>query len=186
MCVCKQRALNLAALATAEGSIEDAATDAATTALHNRTEDLAKTGNRQARLIHGAKKLHAHAGVKVRILVSTAQIIGELGTAYGIRYPSVYEDSVEKIDNVNLDFQFLPFGCLFPSFDNYVFFFVLRTLVPLSEGLRFQIGAPSLHSPGARNARSRVSCLVGRSDGAGADAAKQGVAGTPRQAAQDD
>jgi hypothetical protein len=116
-------------------AVADAATDAASDAIQQRSQGISKSGHpKTARFIQRAMQQGGQVGVKLRIMISTAQIVGELSDTYDIRYPAFYENLMEDLDaTVNLNLQILPFGCMFPSLDTYVFFFVLKTLVPLSE-----------------------------------------------------
>ena len=125
----KKRALQLLN-EISENDIADAAAD-----IQGRSQGISKSGHtKTARCIQRAMQQAGQAGVKLRIMISTAQIVGELSDTYDIRYPAFYENLMQDLDSaVNVNLQLLPFGCMFPSLDNYIFFFVLRTLVPLSE-----------------------------------------------------
>ena len=91
------------------------------------------------------KELGGRLGVKVRILISLAQVVGEIGTTYNIKYPDFYSDMLTELGRINPNVKFLPFGCAFPNFDNYMFELVIQTAVPLGKCTARTQRAPTPH-----------------------------------------
>jgi hypothetical protein len=75
--------------------------------------------------------LAGRMGVKARILISMVQVLTQVTTTYDITFPDLYEEILSRFEALNLDASILPFGCLFPDLDNYMFDLVLRTASPL-------------------------------------------------------
>ena len=46
-------------------------------------------------------------------------------------YPDFYTETLKSISNINIPIQVLPFGCLFPSLNNFIFDLVLKTATPI-------------------------------------------------------
>jgi len=70
-------------------------------------------------------------GVKIRILISLFQVVGQQGLIFDVTYPAFYTEILKSISNVNIPFQMLPFGCIFPSLNNFIFDLVLKTATPI-------------------------------------------------------
>ena len=57
-----------------------------------------KKGKLTARLVN----LLADLGVKTRILISLSQVLGQIGTTYKIRFPSLYDEILGVMASINL------------------------------------------------------------------------------------
>ena len=73
----------------------------------------------------------ASAQVKFRILVSLIQVLSQLGVVFSIPYPSFYNDLVDGLGVLSLDFfDTMPLGCVLAlDHDDYL---LMRTLIPLA------------------------------------------------------
>ena len=54
-----------------------------------------------------------------------------MATTYQINFPYLYSEILSIFERINIPIKFLPFGCSFPSLDNYMFDLVLQTATPL-------------------------------------------------------
>jgi hypothetical protein len=88
---------------------------------------VASKAQRVARLIELAGRL----GVKARILISLAQVLSQVTTTYDITFPDLYSEMLSTMGRVSVPIKFLPFGCISPDLDNYMFDLVLQTAMPL-------------------------------------------------------
>lgn len=73
---------------------------------------------------------------------------------YNIQYPAAYTETMDWFDSINLPIDILPFGCVFPTLDNYIFYFVLRTATPLALVIALMLGSRALRL------RHKVSALA--------------------------
>ena len=109
----------------------------------SRREMAVDNTSRTGRLLDLAGRM----GVKARILISMVQVLTQVTTTYDITFPDLYEESLSRFEALNLDASILPFGCLFPDLDNYMFDLVLQTASPLCaphDGHSFET-LPFLH-----------------------------------------
>ncbi|KOO29948.1 cytadherence high molecular weight protein 2 [Chrysochromulina tobinii] len=58
-------------------------------------------------------------------------VVGQLGLIFDVTYPAFYTETLKSISNINIPFQLLPFGCIFPSLNNFIFDLVLKTATPI-------------------------------------------------------
>ncbi|KOO20783.1 protein serine threonine [Chrysochromulina tobinii] len=58
-------------------------------------------------------------------------VVGQQGLIFDVTYPAFYTEILKSISNVNIPFQMLPFGCIFPSLNNFIFDLVLKTATPI-------------------------------------------------------
>jgi hypothetical protein len=76
-------------------------------------------------------------GVKIRILISLCQVVGQLGLIFDVTYPAFFTETLKSISNINIPIDLLPFGCIFPSLNNFIFNLVLKTATPIILVLLF-------------------------------------------------
>jgi|EP00966_Prymnesium_polylepis_P226916 hypothetical protein len=110
---------------------------------------------RMARL----KELVGRLGVKSRILISLAQVMGQMSTTYDIQYPDFYSQMLAEVEKISPNVKFLPFGCTFPKLDNYMFDLVVQTAVPLGTSHRTCRRSHILRAPLCRLWIMRALCL---------------------------
>ena len=68
--------------------------------------------------------------VKIRIIVSLIQVIGQLGVVFAIPYPAFYSNLISSLSVITLDFlEIIPFDCTVHL--NHDHFLLVRTLTPL-------------------------------------------------------
>ena len=112
----------------ASTSTNKSGTQAVRDNLAEQTQAQAASKNRRVgRLLELAGSL----GVKARILVSLAQVLSQVTTTYKIKFPDLYSKMLSALGRANFPIKLLPFGCLFPDLDNYMFDLVLETATPL-------------------------------------------------------
>jgi hypothetical protein len=70
-------------------------------------------------------------GVKLRILISLCQVVSQLGVIFNVRYPPLYTSVLAAIENINIPIDLLPFGCMVPQLNNFIFDLVLKTATPI-------------------------------------------------------
>jgi len=133
-----------------------------------RSSSLDKGGRQKAPLSR-AVNLLSRLGPKLRILVSLFQVLSQIGTTYDIAFPDLYSESVALLSHVNLNIDFLPFGCVLPSLDNYLFEFVVQTATPAacvllmmatSAGLRRRYGTQQMRVSSERPTALLVADLI--------------------------
>ena len=56
-------------------------------------------------------------------------------------------NALSTINSINIDVQILPFGCVFPDLDNYIFDFVVKTMTPLVFSLVRLLLTIIIHRP---------------------------------------
>jgi len=122
-----QGAKHLAQKAVTEGVVkgmlqEAAGTDTMTEA--NKVTTLAAAGATFASVM-------SSLGVKIRILISLIQVVSQLDVIFDITYPAFYTAILEGLKNINIQVNLLPFGCVLPLLDNFIFDLVLKTATPI-------------------------------------------------------
>jgi hypothetical protein len=70
-------------------------------------------------------------GVKLRILISLCQVVSQLGVIFNVQYPPFYTSLLASIENINIPIDSLPFGCMAPQLNNFLFDLVLKTATPI-------------------------------------------------------
>jgi hypothetical protein len=79
-------------------------------------------------MIQGSSLLDALL-VKLRILISTLQVLSQLGVVYSIPYPPIYTQLMRMLSLLQFDFiTVVPLACIFPH-ANFFFSLAARTLV---------------------------------------------------------
>eukprot|EP00900_Chrysochromulina_parva_P018460 jgi/Chrpa1/26615/Chrysochromulina_OHIO_Genome00026808-RA len=122
MAICKRRATRVAKLPQGQ----------AASRIEESTKNLAAlVGISEAKSSRLAKALVGSFGVKIRILISLVQVVGQQGLIFDVTYPAFYTEILKSISNINIPFQLLPFGCIFPSLNNFIFDLVLKTATPI-------------------------------------------------------
>jgi hypothetical protein len=147
--ICKRRGV-LSTVTKTEGCVEDkvrVATGALKTAIKTEAIELVKKafGLSDATLaMLAAVKAKAESllafiasqvadlGVKTRILLSLFQVVSQMGVSFNITYPSFYIDVLDILKGINIPIDLLPFGCVFPWLNNFLFDFILKTATPLA------------------------------------------------------
>ena len=150
----KRRGMKLlTAMVDAAASSSDS-TDAVAQETSSQGYELVGKDTRMARLLELAGRL----GVKGRILISLAQVspcqglltaargtgrhhltsghacsqvLSQVASTYKIKFPDLYSEMLSSFERINIPIKLLPFGCTFPSLDNYMFDLVLQTATPL-------------------------------------------------------
>jgi hypothetical protein len=122
MAICKRRVARVAKLPQGQ----------AASRIEESTKNLAAlVGISEAKSSRLAKALVGSFGVKIRILISLVQVVGQQGLIFDVTYPAFYTEILKSISNINIPFQLLPFGCIFPSLNNFIFDLVLKTATPI-------------------------------------------------------
>ena len=70
-------------------------------------------------------------GVKLRILISLCQVVSQLGVIFKVTFPPFYTEVLAAIKNINIPIDLLPFGCMAPELNNFLFDLVLKTATPI-------------------------------------------------------
>jgi len=139
MAICKRRAARVAKLPQGQAASRIKLTEEATQSLAAIVGVSGATSSRSPAATDGVlvarlAKLQALVGsfgVKIRILISLFQVVGQQGLIFDVTYPAFYTEILKSISNVNIPFQMLPFGCIFPSLNNFIFDLVLKTATPI-------------------------------------------------------
>jgi len=127
MAVCKRRATTTAkgALASITGKpAEVGDEDEVERATHKIPTKLEAAGARVASIV-------GPLGVKLRILISLCQVVSQLGVIFNVQYPPFYTSVLAAIENINIPIDLLPFGCMAPQLNNFLFDLVLKTATPI-------------------------------------------------------
>jgi hypothetical protein len=93
--------------------------------------------NVKAKHSHMAAVL-ASFGVKGRILISLFQVVTMTQSTFNIPYPDFYSRMLDWSRSVNLPIDVLPFGCVLPSANSFLFHLVSVTVTPLVVVLTLQ------------------------------------------------
>jgi hypothetical protein len=124
----KQRVLDFLTKMAEVASLNESSSEAVKGVLARQSQsEVSRRNQRMGRLL----ELAGSVGVKARILISLAQVLSQITTTYSITFPSLYTKMLAAIDRVNFPVKFLPFACIFPDLDNYMFDLVLQTGTPL-------------------------------------------------------
>ena len=102
-------------------------------AVQEKAAEVQVTEGREAPVGRVAKfvAFAARFGVKLRILVSSIQVLTQLGVAFDITYPDFYSQMLSWLGSINLSVGALPFACLFPSASSYYFELLTKTMLPI-------------------------------------------------------
>lgn len=101
--------------------------------------------------------------VKLRILISLCQIVSQVGETFEIAYPPFYTDMLAFLSLVTIPFDLLPFGCVLPSLDTYLFDYVVATSAPLAvAGLLWlvSVGLKRTHADGMGSGKVSTADIV--------------------------
>lgn len=110
--------------------------------------------------------------VKLRVLISTLQVLSQFGIVYSIPYPPIYTQLLRWLSLVQLDFiSVVPLECIFPEYANFFLSLALRTLflpvlacIPAAVWLRYRAG---LLRQANQEAPSSVGWFLGQCGGVG-------------------
>jgi len=64
-------------------------------------------------------------------MISLCQVVSQLGVIFNVRYPPLYTSVLAAIENINIPIDLLPFGCMVPQLNNFIFDLVLKTATPI-------------------------------------------------------
>jgi hypothetical protein len=64
-------------------------------------------------------------------MISLCQVVSQLGVIFNVQYPPFYTSVLAAIENINIPIDLLPFGCMAPQLNNFLFDLVLKTATPI-------------------------------------------------------
>ena len=109
-----------------------------------------------------AKKLD-DMGVKIKIIISLFQVMGEMSGTFSITYPDFVNDILSSMDAVEIELPaLLPMACFFEAYMpirlNAITNLIMRTALPLIVVFLLQLGSKSLRTAARldRHALSRL------------------------------
>jgi len=105
-------------------------------------------------------ELAGRLGVKARILISLAQVLSQVATTYDITFPELYNDVLSTMGRVSVPIKFLPFGCIVPTLDNFMFDLVLQTATPLLLMLVLELINKVLKARNRRHSAGKPAGLI--------------------------
>eukprot|EP00966_Prymnesium_polylepis_P174307 4033067-Prymnesium_polylepis.1 len=150
----KRRGLNLLTKMVEAAEVSSTGTEVVKEASVAVTVAVSDTSTATSAQTHAATKgprigclveMAGRLGVKVRILISLAQVLSQVTTTYKISYPDFYAKMLDAIERADFPIKLLPFGCQFRGVDNYMFDLVMQTALPFRASLRIGVRARSPH-----------------------------------------
>jgi len=126
-----QGAKHLAQKAVTEGVVKGTIQGAAGTVTITEANNLATLAAVGATVGATVASVVNSLGVKIRILISLSQVVSQLDVIFDISYPAFYTTILEGLKNINIQVNLLPFGCVLPLLDNFIFDLVLKTATPI-------------------------------------------------------